>query len=278
MKSEEFKTEILDYVGKCYDEFCSYQNLLQSMFRIFHEVCIKNDIHYYYGFGSLLGVVRDNGMIPWDADIDVLIPINQVERMIECFNRDLPSDYYLISNFSEKNYYLCEMRMCKKGYNPEYLHIDVFYLIGAPRNEKQLEKFDKRVRNMYYFRALRYQPLEKGKESREKLVYYAKKAIRFLLKIVPDAVFNKVCNTMLFQYDYSDAEKCIVWATGGEIFPISIFEPAKTYFGESYECLIPNDSDAFLSIRYGKYMEYLPTNKRFEEFYYWYKQLRKVRD
>lgn len=37
----------------------------------FDRVCRKHHLHYFVGFGSLLGVVRHNGFIPWDDDIDV---------------------------------------------------------------------------------------------------------------------------------------------------------------------------------------------------------------
>ena len=38
------------------------------------DFCQKNDIIYYLAYGTMLGAVRENGMIAWDYDIDVMLP------------------------------------------------------------------------------------------------------------------------------------------------------------------------------------------------------------
>ncbi len=37
------------------------------------EICRSLNIHYYMAFGTLIGVVRHKGFIPWDDDIDVMM-------------------------------------------------------------------------------------------------------------------------------------------------------------------------------------------------------------
>lgn len=268
MNNSEFKKEILDYVGSSFDQFCEYKAKLLEMFQVFHKICTENNFHYYYGFGSLLGIVRDDGMIPWDADIDVLIPVNHAEAFIRLMKKKLPRDYYIVSNFCDKQYYLCETRICREGFDPDVFHIDVFYLIGAPEDSEKRKQFDAKVKKYYYRRVLRYQPLEKGKTSRDVLVYYTKKIIRFFLRLKPDFVFNTQCDELMFRYDLAQATHYIVWAVGGEVFPANIFEPVKTYQKDDFECWLPQSADAFLRIRYGEYWQYLPVRDRFEEFYH----------
>lgn len=278
MNNDQFLLELHDYVDKSYSEFQSFQKQIIDMYSVIYDICKKNGIHCYVGFGSLLGIIRDNGMIPWDADIDLLIPINQAENLINILKRELPGDYYLVTNFIDKNYYLCETRICQKGFNSDVMHIDVFYLIGSPNEESQRLKFDKKVKQFFYRRAIRYQPIKKGNTSASKLIFFTKKIIKFIMHIEPNFIFNARCNRILFKYDFSKSEYCIVWAVGGEIFPVKIFEPARLYRYGGLECLLPNDPVTFLRIRYGEFKEYLPVSDRFEEFYAGYKRLNYLYD
>jgi len=44
------------------------------------RLCEKHDIGYALDAGTLLGIVRDGDLIPWDHDMDITLPVNEVER------------------------------------------------------------------------------------------------------------------------------------------------------------------------------------------------------
>ena len=54
--------------------------ILADMLKEFDRVCRKHQLHYYMICGSLIGVVRHQGFIPWDDDVDVAKPREDYKR------------------------------------------------------------------------------------------------------------------------------------------------------------------------------------------------------
>lgn len=52
--------------------------LLQWLCRSFE----KANIHYFLDAGTLLGIVRDGALIPWDDDLDIGIPLAELDKTI----------------------------------------------------------------------------------------------------------------------------------------------------------------------------------------------------
>lgn len=55
--------------------------VLAEMLKEFDRVCRKHSLHYYMICGSLIGVLRHQGFIPWDDDVDVAMPREDYERL-----------------------------------------------------------------------------------------------------------------------------------------------------------------------------------------------------
>ncbi len=70
------------------------QSFSLDILRDVHEFCLKNGIRYSLAYGTLLGAVRHKGFIPWDDDIDIVMPRPDYERFCQSFT----SEKYLISN------------------------------------------------------------------------------------------------------------------------------------------------------------------------------------
>ena len=49
------------------------QEHLLQLFRELDEICKKNNLRYVMAGGTAIGVVRNEGFIPWDDDADVVL-------------------------------------------------------------------------------------------------------------------------------------------------------------------------------------------------------------
>ena len=70
----------------------------------FHELCRANNLRYWTAFGTLLGAVRQEGFIPWDDDVDLGMPRNDLQRLIALVNGDPDSRYRVTIVYSR---YVC---------------------------------------------------------------------------------------------------------------------------------------------------------------------------
>lgn len=71
----------------------------------FDEVCKKYDLTYWADGGTLLGAVRHNGFIPWDDDVDVIMPRKDYEKLLSVAKDEFNGRYYLVTPQTENNYY-----------------------------------------------------------------------------------------------------------------------------------------------------------------------------
>ena len=97
----------------------------------FDTICKSNQIVYSLGFGSMLGAVRDHGIIPWDDDVDVIIDRNnyrKLESIIDLF----PA--FIVEKNSTQSLWVPRFRYRDKGHE-EFgytLTIDLFIIDNVP--------------------------------------------------------------------------------------------------------------------------------------------------
>ncbi|MGC4153909.1 MAG: iron-containing alcohol dehydrogenase [Propionicimonas sp.] len=72
------------------------QALELEILEMFDRFCVEHGLRYYLSEGSILGAVRHGGPIPWDDDIDVMMPRADYRRFVELAGR-LPEDLNLDS-------------------------------------------------------------------------------------------------------------------------------------------------------------------------------------
>lgn len=119
------------------------------------NVCEKNDISYFLCGGTLLGAVRHQGFIPWDDDVDIMLPRPDYERLLNVFPEN--TNYKLSNRYTERYwpYAYSKVRDCRtlkvedKLRKPYSLYqsvdVDVFPIDGLPSSEIETALFYKKI-------------------------------------------------------------------------------------------------------------------------------------
>lgn len=234
----------------------------------FDKICKKNGLHYSLAYGTLIGAIRHKGFIPWDDDIDIMMPRDDYNKLVRLKIKN--SDYEILSYENSKNYnYLFSKMIDKKTILIEDgrygrkigVYIDIF----------PIDKLDYSKIDLICMNSKKYQK----KFSR---IFTKKENKNIIYNLIKDMYFylNKpFTRNLLSGYDklitsyYSNSSEigtgCFSLGLLGikDYFNFDIFD--EGYIDqkfEGYEFPIIKKYDLFLRQIYGNYMEYPPLEKR----------------
>ena len=72
----------------------------------FDRICKKYGLTYFMNYGTLLGAVRHQGFIPWDDDIDLMMPRPDYDRLKQVIVGELPPYYFFQDLYTNKRFVL----------------------------------------------------------------------------------------------------------------------------------------------------------------------------
>ena len=70
----------------------------------FDKVCRKHQLKYFVAFGSLLGIIRHRGFIPWDDDVDVCMLRKDYMKLLS-LKDEFDSPYFLQEPGCDEDYF-----------------------------------------------------------------------------------------------------------------------------------------------------------------------------
>ena len=242
----------------------------QDILDVIHAVCTENGLRYSLAYGTLLGAVRHGGFIPWDDDIDVMMPREDYEKLIRIWPSAAPEGYLLETERMFDDFVNTFLKIRKDHttflqYEAERdnshhkgIFVDIFpadrRAQGTIPGKLQYAEF---AVNLLFNRGY---PSNSGG--------FVGAVERVLLAAVPRRYYRRLSNWA--------GERSRRWNadTSAEIvFPCTIRDCKRFYPADLFEHLelIPfnekeyyafRDRDRFLTIRYGDYMKMPPAEER----------------
>jgi len=241
-----------------------------DIYQKFAEVCKQHDLTFWGDGGTLLGAVRHNGFIPWDDDLDVIMPRKDYNKLMELGTRVFDEPYFLQTPHTDPNYGYSFAKLrnsnsscipkvfAKAGFN-HGIHIDIFPLDFVNLNTFEDDKRHITECIMKCSSFMKRNSVELLNDRQ--LVYYNK-----YWTDSPASEYDKIhgiaSNPINTGGEY--VANCTVTSlkSSAQIWKASWFDQTIMHQFETIEIPMPFMIDERLKAQYGNYMEYPPVEQR----------------
>lgn len=264
-------------------EIKEVQNLLYDALCYFDDFCQKNKIKYFLSNGTLLGAAKYGDFIPWDDDVDVLIPRSDYDRLMQL--SDISNGEYRLLCVEQVPQWRmpyaklsCEKTVIKEG---EYdfgvsfgVSVDIF-----PIDNWNSCSLIAKMQSLESELLKRLLVCSIGGEFSTKKHGLKRYILKAIWKNGKKIGHEKLQKALLKKADKRNCKSkyvgCRVWTChlAGEIFPSNYFEEVVYLDFRDRKFPAIRHYENYLSSLYGKWKEELPLDKQHSnhEITVWYK-------
>lgn len=249
-----------------------YKEILLDVLIEVDRLCKENNITYALCYGSLLGAVRHKGFIPWDDDIDIIMPREDYDQLAALINSqtDLPINFIRVEEQKDTCFpfgKICSKKTIIEESNLQPIENYGAYIDVFPMNRLSLEDSITSYKKWnLILRLASYSKLRRIKLSRNPIVTLVRYGEFILSKMIGTPFLVNYINDSEKKIDEQikskgvDFEYGLLWDRTR--FPSDVFDRQEQVSFEGHLFNGTSDSDGTLIRCFGEYWELPPVDKR----------------